>query len=130
MTLQASALGLPVASPTHRTWRGAGCKDREAIHPFSEAGDDDPRNGLALTPSMHWAMDRNLIAPGPDYRWHVSSLIDTRIADFAPLLAIEGKEVLKPKDRRMWPKAEALTWRLDRLREPDWVAASNVRATP
>jgi putative restriction endonuclease len=42
------------------------------IHPFSEAGDDDPRNGLALTPNMHWAMDKNLIAPGPDYVWHVS----------------------------------------------------------
>jgi putative restriction endonuclease len=31
------------------------------IHPFAVSGDDDPRNGLALTPDMHWAMDRNLI---------------------------------------------------------------------
>ena len=23
------------------------------IHPFVEAGDDDPRNGIALTPNMH-----------------------------------------------------------------------------
>lgn len=96
------------------------------IHPFSEAGDDDTRNGLALTPNMHWAMDRNLVAPGPDYRWHVSPLIDSRITDFQPLLAIQGMEVLKPKDRRMWPKQEALTWRLDRLREPDWIVPSTV----
>ena len=38
------------------------------LHPFPEAGDDDPRNGIALTPDMHWAMDRHLIAPGPEPR--------------------------------------------------------------
>jgi putative restriction endonuclease len=38
------------------------------LHPFAEAGDDDPRNGIALTPDMHWAMDRHLIAPGPEPR--------------------------------------------------------------
>jgi putative restriction endonuclease len=92
------------------------------IHPFSEAGDDDPRNGLALTPNMHWAMDKNLIAPGPDYSWHVSKAIDARIADYQSLLAIEGQPLLRPKDRRMWPKQEALAWRLDRLRDPYWVA--------
>lgn len=98
------------------------------IHPFSEAGDDDPRNGLALTPNMHWAMDRNLIAPGPDFRWHVSPLIDTRIPDFAPLLAIQGKEILRPQDRRMWPKLDVLTWRLDRLRERGWATKTERRS--
>lgn len=92
------------------------------IHPFSEAGDDDPRNGLALTPNMHWAMDRNLIAPGPDYVWHVSKAIDTRIPDFQPLLALDGQAVLRPKDRRMWPKQDVLAWRFDRLRDRDWTA--------
>lgn len=47
------------------------------IHPFSEAGDDDPRNGLALTPDLHWAMDRHLIALGPDLCWHVSPMLVT-----------------------------------------------------
>ena len=42
------------------------------IHPFCEAQDDDPRNGLALTPNMHWAMDQDLIAPGPDFKWQVN----------------------------------------------------------
>lgn len=91
------------------------------IHPFSEAGDDDPRNGVALTPNMHWAMDKNLIAPGPDYLWHVSKAVDdARIADFQPLLAIKGQALLQPRDRRMWPKREVLAWRLDRLRDRTW----------
>lgn len=93
------------------------------IHPFSEAGDDDPRNGLALTPNMHWAMDRNLIAPGPDYLWHVSKSIDRRIPDCQPLLALDGQALLRPKDRRMWPKQDALAWRLGRLRDLDWTAS-------
>ena len=92
------------------------------IHPFSEAGDDDPRNGLALTPNMHWAMDKNLIAPGPDYLWHVSKVIDVRIADYQPLLAMDGMALLRPKDRRMWPKQDVLAWRLDRLRDSGWQA--------
>ena len=48
------------------------------IHPFSEAGGDDPRNGLALTPDMHWAMDKHLIAPGEDLKWHVSPVLDRK----------------------------------------------------
>lgn len=92
------------------------------IHPFSESGDDDPRNGLALTPNMHWAMDKNLIAPGPDYCWHVSKLIDDRIADYRPLVELAGRQMFRPKDRRMWPKQEVLAWRLDRLRDRGWAA--------
>ena len=52
------------------------------IHPFALSGDDNPRNGLALTPDMHWAMDRNLIAPGPDLNWHVSRVLDDRLPDW------------------------------------------------
>jgi putative restriction endonuclease len=87
------------------------------IHPFHEAGDDDPRNGLALTPDMHWAFDRNLIAPGPDLKWHVSSILDSRVPDFATLVGLEGKPLLPPREARMFPKREALEWRMARLRE-------------
>ena len=63
------------------------------IHPFSAAGDDDPRNGLALTPDMHWAMDRHLIAPGPDLKWHVSRVLDRRITDFTQLTNLQGVQM-------------------------------------
>jgi putative restriction endonuclease len=60
----------------------------EAAHliPFSESHDDDPRNGIALAPTLHWALDRYLIAPGPDYKWHVSPVLDSRIRDNTELL--------------------------------------------
>lgn len=87
------------------------------IHPFSEAGDDDPRNGLALTPNMHWALDKNLIAPGPDLKWHVSVTLDARVPDFAMLVELNGKSVILPTEARMCPKRDVLEWRIQRLRE-------------
>jgi putative restriction endonuclease len=92
------------------------------IHPFAVSGDDDPRNGLALTPDMHWAMDRNLIAPGPDLNWHVSRLLDDRLPDLQRLVTLQGRPLLLPSQRHMWPREEALAWRQDRLRDPDWRA--------
>ena len=93
------------------------------IHPFHEAGDDDPRNGLALSPNMHWAMDKNLIAPGPDFKWYVSSTLDSRVPDFAGLLSLQGKPLFLPTEARMYPKREVLDWRLDRLRDAGWSIA-------
>ena len=86
------------------------------IHPFCEAGDDDPRNGLALTPNMHWALDHNLIAPGPDLRWHLSPAVDDRVPDYAMLVNLKGKHLFLPGEMRMSPKREVLEWRLERLR--------------
>jgi len=85
------------------------------IHPFCEAQDDDPRNGLALTPNMHWAMDQDLIAPGPDFKWHVSARLDPRMADHRMLLALREQRVLLPAQASMFPKREALEWRVARL---------------
>jgi putative restriction endonuclease len=88
------------------------------IHPFVEAGDDDPRNGIALTPNMHWAMDRHLIAPGPDHKWHVSPVLDDRVPDFATLVDLAGKKVFLPAEGRFSPKLESLQWRVEMLRRP------------
>jgi putative restriction endonuclease len=86
------------------------------IHAFSACADDDPRNGLALTPDMHWAMDNGLIAPGPDYRWHIHRALDDRVPDFAHLVRLKGRELILPKEARFYPKREALEWRLERMR--------------
>jgi putative restriction endonuclease len=94
-----------------------GCPMVEAAHliPFSETHDDDPRNGIALAPTFHWALDRFLIAPGPDLKWHVSPVLDSRIRDNTELLEFEGKNLLLPKKQKLWPKQEALEWRMQNL---------------
>ncbi len=106
-----AASGVRLLLPT-----GEAMVEAAHIHPFSEAGDDDPRNGLALTPDMHWAMDRHLIAPGPDLRWHVSRVLDRRIPDFARLTSLHGRPLFLPREARFAPKRESLEWRLEQLR--------------
>ncbi len=89
----------------------------EAAHivPFCETQNDTPQNGIALTPNFHWAMDRNIIAPGPDMKWHVAKMLDIRIADHQPLLELHGKPLLLPGDRKFYPDRDALKWRLAQL---------------
>ncbi len=89
----------------------------EAAHiiPFSETQDDRPQNGIALTPNFHWAMDKNIIAPGPDMKWHVSRNLDERIADNQPIIDLDGKDLLLPQDDRFAPDPAGLEWRLGHL---------------
>lgn len=91
----------------------------EAAHliPFAESKDDDPRNGIALTPTFHWALDRNLIAPGPDLIWHVSKHLDERVQDNRALLELGGKTVLLPHGSKYHPRVDALEYRLEQLRK-------------
>jgi putative restriction endonuclease len=105
-----AATGLRLVLPD-----GTAMVEAAHIHPFSECGDDDPRNGLALTPDMHWAMDRNLIAPGSDYRWHVSKQLDGRIPDYKMLTELDGKSLFLPREQRMYPRLDVLEWRARNL---------------
>lgn len=85
------------------------------IRPFADTQDDDPRNGLALTPDMHWAMDQNLIAPGADYRWHVSRELDGRVPDHGFLVKLTGKPLILPAERRWYPRQDVLEWKQGQL---------------
>ncbi len=105
-----AATGLRVVLPD-----GTAMVEAAHIHPFAEAADDDPRNGLALTPDMHWAMDRGLIAPTPDFTWKVSRRLDDRVPDFRRLTELANRALLRPKEPRLWPKREVLEWRLAQL---------------
>lgn len=90
----------------------------EAAHliPFAESQDDRPTNGLALTPNLHWAMDNQLIAPGPDHRWHVSPAVDALVPDNRWLCELDGQPLVLPREACWQPDRDALAWRLDHLR--------------
>lgn len=105
-----AATGLRVVLPD-----GTAMVEAAHVHPFSEAGDDDPRNGLALTPDMHWAMDRFLIAPDAEFRWRVSRRLDRGILDYRVLTELEGKPLFLPHEPRLYPKRAAVEWRLAQL---------------
>ena len=89
----------------------------EAAHliPFSESQDNDPCNGIALAPNFHWAIDRGILAPGPDLKWHVSKQLDRRNRDFQELIELDKKPVILPRDKRFYPRMDGLEWRINRL---------------
>jgi hypothetical protein len=113
-----AATGLRLVLPD-----GTAMVEAAHIDPFSQAQDDDPRNGLALTPNMHWAMDEFLISPGPDFKRHVARQLDRRIRDFEVLVDLEGEDLLLPAQARLYPKREALQWRVARLGTRGWARA-------
>ena len=90
--------------------------DAAHLIPFAESRNDHPTNGLALCKNHHWAMDRNLIAPCPDRRWHVSRVLDARRSNGErELLDLAGKPLRLPRDEAFHPAEEFLRWRCARL---------------
>ena len=92
----------------------------EAAHlvPWSKSKDDSVKNGIALTPTFHRAMDANLIAPSTTGMWEIADILrDSRIKDFEPFRELEGKRVILPNKRANHPKDEALEYRLQRLKD-------------
>jgi len=89
----------------------------EAAHliPYADSQDDDPRNGIALAPHYHWALDHHILAPGPDLKWHVSPILDCRNRDYQELIDIDDKPVILPRNRKYYPRMDALKWRMKRL---------------
>ena len=105
-----SATGLRVLLPD-----GAVMVEAAHLVPFSESRNDSPRNGIALTPNMHWALDKYLIAPTPDFTWKVSQQLDDRVPDFNDLVRLSGKKLFLPTDKTLWPDREGLEWRVQSL---------------
>lgn len=90
--------------------------DAAHLVPFSVGHNDHPTNGLALCKNHHWAMDRHLIAPGPDMVWHVSPILQAhRSSGEKELLALAKRAVLPPREAAFRPDEGGLEWRLQRL---------------
>ncbi len=92
----------------------------EAAHivPVSESRNNRINNGIALTPTLHLAMDRHLIAPGPDYRWHVSEFVQeqAQIDDGArQIFGIHNQRIILPENPRLQPTHSALEWSFEHL---------------
>lgn len=110
---QCAACGLRIKLPA-----GNDVSFIDAAHllPWDRFHNDHPTNGLALCKNHHWAMDRDIIAPGPDLHWHVSRFLDPRRSNGEKeLRALSGQALLLPQDRAFQPDGEGLTWRYERL---------------
>lgn len=110
---QCAACGLRIRLPQARD---VSFIDAAHLVPFSESHNDHPSNGMALCKNHHWAMDRHLVAPGPDMTWHVSPILQAhRSTGEKDLLELAGRAVLPPGETAFLPNEEGLLWRIGRL---------------
>lgn len=86
--------------------------EAHAAHIISKEvnGTDDPRNGLALSQTAHWAFDRGLFTISEHFEIQVHP--KTRDADILnfPILEKQNQSILLPEDEINYPHKEALKW--------------------
>ena len=93
----------------------------EAAHiiPLKENPDNRTQNGMALTPTVHRAMDAHLIAPGPDLIWHASGVIKKSAKKDAGsrwLADLDQQPIRLPPKDCLWPTKSVLEWRMEHLK--------------
>lgn len=86
------------------------------IIPKHKNGTDDPRNGLSLCRTHHWAFDAGIFALSDDYDILLSAKIQEADSRNFPLLEMEGKSVLLPSNEILQPHPDAIRWH----RENTW----------
>jgi hypothetical protein len=73
-------------------------------------GTDDPRNGVALSRSAHWAFDRGMFTISDQYEVVVNPKISNASVAKFPALEIDRRKIVLPTDEHYWPHPEALAW--------------------
>jgi hypothetical protein len=73
-------------------------------------GTDDPRNGIALSKSMHWAFDNGLFTISDQYEVILHPDAQRASTKDFPLMKTDRKRIILPEDSTYVPHAEALEW--------------------
>jgi hypothetical protein len=73
-------------------------------------GTDDPRNGIALSKSAHWAFDRGIFTVSDQYEVVVNPRASgASVANF-PAIELDRQKILLPNDPYYHPHPDALAW--------------------
>ena len=91
--------------------------DAAHIIPWSRSRNDDIRNGMALCKLCHWAFDKGMMGLSNDYNVIISRQIAADPNVPGILLPLNGRAMIPPPDRDLWPAREYLSehrkeWRL------------------
>lgn len=84
------------------------------IHQHAVSGNDDPRNGLALTPDAHWMFDQGLWTAAPEGDGFLIRVATERFRESSPegrrLAGFHGRRLYFHAEARLRPLAEHLGW--------------------
>lgn len=85
------------------------------IIPKHQNGTDDPRNGLALCHTHHWAFDAGIFALSDDYAILLGSAVQGSDSKNFSLLEMEGKTILLPTNEILQPHTDAIKWHRENI---------------
>jgi putative restriction endonuclease len=86
--------------------------EAQAAHiiPRSLQGSDDPRNGISLSHTAHWAFDKGMFAISDQYEIMVHPKAKNADVNKFPILDLHGEPINCPDDENFRPHQEALEW--------------------
>jgi predicted restriction endonuclease len=86
--------------------------EAEAAHIIGKDahGPDDPRNGLSLSRTAHWAFDHGVFTLSEDYEVRLHERARDNDQRLTPIFEAEGKQILLPNEAFYRPHREALAW--------------------
>jgi len=73
-------------------------------------GSDDPRNGIALSRTAHWAFDQGMFTISDQYEIVVHHKAKHAKINNFPILDLHGQQIIKPEDDAFWPHKDAIEW--------------------
>jgi hypothetical protein len=90
--------------------------EAQAVHIIAKnvRGTDDPRNGLALSRTAHWAFDEGIFTISDQYEILVHPEANRARAAAFPILQADGNSIRLPTDPAYRPHPEALAWHRDK----------------
>lgn len=98
-----------------RIINGGGRAEVQAAHirPVEHHGPDIVQNGIALSATCHWLLDRHLISFRDDYSLIVAH---NRVPpEFQSLFRKQTERIHLPNDERDWPSSTFLEWHRERF---------------
>ena len=86
--------------------------EAQAAHIISNSknGTDDPRNGISLSRTAHWAFDVGMFTISDQYEIVVNSKAKLASSNKFPILDMHGAQIHLPEDENYYPHQEALEW--------------------
>ena len=86
--------------------------EAQAAHivPKNKSGTDDPRNGLSLCRTHHWAFDNGLFSLSEDYQIAVSPVVSKAATNNFSLAEYSSGQIALPRNEILYPHPLVLDW--------------------
>lgn len=100
-----SLCGVRIVTPEGQT-----AVDAAHIIPWCISRNDDVQNGMALCKLCHWAFDRGVLSVSSSFTVLLSKTLSSDTNAAGLLGVLEGRNLVGPKQREVWPKQGNLAW--------------------